>query len=523
MADSQRKTANLFDKDNIVDGGAYYPSIAGERMISSDNTAICLLPCKPNTAYTVSRSNAITKRFAMCFLTSNEIYNDMPIINGVNTNTGLIITSTSTSDSRYLCFYYAKTGGSDSNTSAEISSQLAEVMINEGSTPLPYEPYGWVHSLRKLGTATDTITTLPADLYADGNNATVGLVGNMSQTGTPTPATPIQPQECGERTGNLWNITPEQGGFSSTTGEPTESTDSNYTRRIRSASFIALNSGMYTISANYDVGVYVYDTNGSYQSSESYTTWNTTPFTFQIGANRKIKLIFRNIGSNTQLLINDFDNEVMLNEGSTPLPYEPYGYKIPILSADTTTNVYLGEVQTTRKIRKLVLTGEEDWNNNFGLSLFCVQGLLNDAPFVAEISAYSTHFIYNPVQSGLDSALSSGEFALQKTATPIYNVFLKNTAFTSTNGFKAWLAAQYANGTPVTVWYVLAEPTTVIVNEPLRKIGEYADTVSGITIPTITGKDTFDVQTTLKPSEVDLTYHGWHRTEPKERVNGSWV
>lgn len=53
-----------------------------------------------------------------------------------------------------------------------------------------YNGSTWEHSLRKLGTSTDTITTLPVDIYADGNNATVGLVGNMSQTGTGTASYP---------------------------------------------------------------------------------------------------------------------------------------------------------------------------------------------------------------------------------------------------------------------------------------------------------------------------------------------
>ena len=34
-------------------------------------------------------------------------------------------------------------------------------------------------------------------------------------------------------------------------------------------------------------------------------------------------------------------------------------YKIPISSANTTTPIYLGEVETTRRVKKLVLTGEE--------------------------------------------------------------------------------------------------------------------------------------------------------------------
>lgn len=76
--------------------------------------------------------------------------------------------------------------------------------------------------------------------------------------------------------------------------------------------------------------------------------------------------------------------------------------------------------------------------------------------------------------------------------------------------FKAYLAAQYAAGTPVTVWYVLATPTTGIVNEPIRKIGDYADTVSyeqaGVQIPTNRGNTVIDVETTLKPSQMYIKY-----------------
>ena len=37
-------------------------------------------------------------------------------------------------------------------------------------------------------------------------------------------------------------------------------------------------------------------------------------------------------------------NYIMGNTGSTALPYEPYGYKLPILSNSTVTSIYLGEV-----------------------------------------------------------------------------------------------------------------------------------------------------------------------------------
>lgn len=200
-------------------------------------------------------------------------------------------------------------------------------------------------------------------------------------------------------------------------------------------------------------------------------------------------------------------------------------YKIPILNGQQTTPVYLGEVQTTRKIKKLVLDGTEDWNNLYGQSLFGAPRLLDSEPFMVGISAYSAHFIYNPVQSGLDAAMSNGEFALQKTANvpPGYSIFLKNTAFTTAADFKSWLASQYAAGTPVTIWYVLATPTTDTVNEPLMKIGDYADSIANATaIPTTDGANQISIDTTVQPSEFTATWTGWHNANVKEWDGSDW-
>ena len=79
---------------------------------------------------------------------------------------------------------------------------------------------------------------------------------------------------------------------------------------------------------------------------------------------------------------------------------------------------------------------------------------------------------------------------------------------TTISAWKAYLAAQYSAGTPVTVYYVLATAET--------------ESVTATTIPTTGGTATIDVDTTIKPSEFDLTYHGWHSHEPLKRENGSW-
>ena len=292
-------------------------------------------------------------------------------------------------------------------TSSNTTYTILKPMLNSGSQPIPYEPYSsevwhdtphYVHN-----TSTDTITTLPAVLYPNAATATVGLKGNTVQNGTPTSASPIQPQG----TGDLETVGAKAGQ-----------------------------------------------------------------------------------------------------------------YKIPISSANTTTPVYLGEVETTRMVKKLVLTGEENFTYDptytrfqFAIPNSLILGVrltpiicshligISDGRHISEVPN-------NTIYSNIDNS------------SKIW--FIKMTDYTSISDFKAYLAQQYAAGTPVTVWYVLAEPQTELVNEPLMKIGDYADTVSGITIPTITGKDTFDVETTLKPSEVSLSYTGWHDATVKEWDGSDW-
>lgn len=225
--------------------------------------------------------------------------------------------------------------------------------------------------VRKYGTDTDIFTTLPVNIYADGNNATVSLVGNMQQTGTPTPDNPIQPSECGERTGNLL-FAPDTGttvsvlAISYTTNSSEFILNKNVTDNNVSSAVncnIALDAETYSITAqglntagvNLDC-IYLVDSNNTIIVQNIV---NDTSVQFTLTEATTIaKISFVAAASS---VYNNQVVSIMLNTGSTALPYQPYGYKIPISSANATTPVYLGEVETTRKIKKLVLTGEEVW------------------------------------------------------------------------------------------------------------------------------------------------------------------
>lgn len=374
----------------------------------------------------------------------------------------------------------------------------------------------WVDSHYIKGTDTDTITTLPAIIYPLAQTATIGLKGNTVQNGTPTPQNPIMPQGTGERTGNLYNINAKDvtNGYVNSAQLNQDGTMeawnlsevTEYIELTPNETYRLSNIGSYN-----SLAYCIYDSDKQYITGEQYR--GQTVKAINMPSNGKY-LRFSHVKSRT---------DTMLNLGSTALPYEPYGYKIPISSANTTTPVYLGEVETTRKITKLVLTGEENtWAQSGSASntfYFNVSGYLRQRINITICSHYTSQTNISGAAEMRDGNVSF----YVNVGQPWEYFYVRDSNFATVADFKSYLAQQYANGTPVTIWYVLATPTTGIVNEPLMKLGDYADSISGISIPTTAGANTLDVQTTLKPSEVTANYSGWHPVlAVHERDNGAW-
>lgn len=255
----------------------------------------------------------------------------------------------------------------------------------------------------------------------------------------------------------------------------------------------------------------------SVQSSEKVALrifeWSNGAFTKQTpvyNISGSISLTVTTTAETTEIAFNiegadgQYATNIMLNAGSTALPYEPYGYKIPLTVNGTEYPIYLGEVETTRKIKKLVLTGNENWAIYSGFSAQnCYQFNTGITDHTVNSETLNTHFVYT---SNFRTLIDNdGTFMFDSNS--YIRVHISSCA--TVEDFKSYLAQQYQNGTPVTVWYVLAEPETGIVNEPLHKINGYADTITmaqaGETIPTIAGSNTLSVGTTVQPSEVSIT------------------
>lgn len=363
-------------------------------------------------------------------------------------------------------------------TKAEIDAMIANYYTKTEADDL----FVWI-------TVTITTDTLPLSFISDGTPLTsVTIKGNGQQSGTPSPQNIVPFDGTGDRMANLFNYV-----------SYFDSTFTNYNEFFDYADLQLSANTTYTLSTSYtEVGTNPRNTSFIVaKPSDTPTTASggissTSPITITTGSDGKLRLYKRIFGTSEHPTKSQFDNGewLMLNTGSTALPYEPYGYKIPLTNASVTTPLYLGEVSTVRRIKKMILDGTETVTEE-SANVYSIP--ISDTVIAG--AGVSTHFAY-------DASMADGQFQIESGKAVFgYDDTLEN--------FKAFLSSEYAAGHSVAVWYVLAEPETGIVNEPLAKIGDYADELSstdtGVSIPTAKGSNTLTVDTTLQPSEMTIT------------------
>ena len=349
------------------------------------------------------------------------------------------------------------------------------------------------------------------------------VYGNLTQNGTPTPENPIVPSECGERTENIIDGYLEQSYISSSAQGVVSSYNSidlalfpieqgvTYTIQ-RFVTLMELYVGFFISKPT--IGSVTYDQTIHAPSPSPAATFTfVAPITGWAAVRSS-----RNVSPKAT---------VCVVKGSTaPMSYIPYGYKLPLTSGNTPVDIYLGESQTTRQIKKLVLTGEESWsyysaaNAPFRLNLTEeIRVPLSTIVFwgCSHYEAVSNSASWVSYDSCISWSTSDGRGGLR----------FRDIRYSNLNDFKTYIAQQYVNGTPVTVWYVLATPTTGTLNEPLRKIGNYADTIdstqTSAQIPTTVGSTTISWGGSgLAPSQFD-SIQEWVDIPTYKRVNGEWV
>lgn len=335
------------------------------------------------------------------------------------------------------------------------------------------------------------------------------ILGNGQQVGTPAPSNIIMPDFCGERTENLFDSDTAYSAYKQSDGTYRGTVNNFYTTHVTpfttddiGKTFTFTIVIKETTSTNVRAAAKV---NGSDVNGNNLSKAGTTTVTFTVSSVNDYLYLGYGSGGGNQIRL---DN-IMLNLGSTPLPYEPYGWAEKITCAGQTVPVYLGEVPTVRKVKKFVLTGAEDWTYDAQYTRFTTEKSdfvtlgLRITPFLS--NAFVSVDDGRSISSIPDNSIYSGAGDYRNT------IYIKCSEFASVDSWKSWLAERYASGDPIIIWYILRNEETGIVNDPLAKIGTYADELhitNEVTIPTIKGTNTLTVDTTLPPSQTTVTYRG---------------
>lgn len=432
------------------------------------------------------------------------------------------------------------------------------------------------------------------------------ITGATEQDGEPSPESPVEVKGVGVKTGNLLAENDLLSGYWGS-----DLRIISPTSKIYKSFKIDLPQGTYTLSSEYNTRVIGFVINGTYSTDSKILPW-----TFTISEPQTVYASFR-LESNV-----NWDGWVMFNEGSEPLPYEPFGYKIPILTSGKNLigeivkneiaasvdgnfmpnpdgirtgyiKVAIGESYTisakyypfqnyisfynenkqylsrtggttlnTPRVFKVpegafymvatatATTGAhikpvdyEDFNCQIELGTTATAY----EPYTETITTIYTDrqlysgdkisypenqritktgvLILDGSQSRLTYSESGGYFRLDQLGSKawttgfcshysvksdstrydmtIYSkssgiIWIYDSRFSDLDSYKAYLSEQYNNGTPVTIYYELAEPTTETITLP--------------EIPTLAGTNVLSVQTEVQPENVKIRY----KTDKKE-------
>lgn len=510
MADCKKygRTNNLFDTSNaVIDKYVTANGDVADGALPNYNFNYVTIPVTPNSQYSFSFGYVVstvdvgtymgTHRRIIAYDSNGDFLSQIVDIQPNNNYTGGG-TFTTPNNCYYISINYINTEKPNYDTN---------MMLNTGSTALPYQPYlDWQHSLRKLTTATEAVEN---PLYSDGTPITSYTIkGNTVQNGTPTPDNPVDVNGVGERTENLFDYETMRGGktryYLDASGNEIQNNYWSITK------YIPVDGTVFTVTRTFggtSPAICLYDSNQNFITGVSYQGEQVV--TISSNTNAAYIRFSYFIGDPLEDVEHD-----MLNTGSTAKPHEPYGYKIPISSGGVTTNIYLGSTQTVRQIKKLVLDGTENWvenltNHGYRFGLNVSDSMQSDT---TDVRSLCTHLPLT-VRGGTGLDVQN-VYVISATR----DLIIKLSNSDRLSDLKTWLSQQYANGTPVTVWYVLATPETAAVNEPLMKIGDYADTLSNAaSIPTTEGANSITVDTTVQPSEFTATWTGWHDASVNEK------
>lgn len=399
------------------------------------------------------------------------------------------------------------------------------------TAPIPRtrEEIWWANISLSHEVIVEYVGTLPATLQTiEGYLESYKIYGNTVQDGTPTPSDPIYPSECGERTGNLFdNSTAVLGKYIDNNGNEQSSSVPSPTQQLNHSNYFSVSpNSTYTFSSVKDIIIQQTVAFVWYTSSRTFISRTTAvkpigETNYELTATAPENAAYAIINYTTA------NNEVMLNLGSTPLPYEPYGYKLPLTVNGVEYPIYLDDAQlakdeyvdsTTGKIYRRtenLSPPEEEWIDEQigGDGTVHPSTEIKTSPFIdvstcetciMEVFSAETEWaaagyrkmaFYDENKQFLGWIGGGGRRALTPNSSerlsefPTGTVYVRISCSHSDQPFYPQLVSGY---TPTHRFYPYLVPTDPPVPFPQ--------------IPTVAGTTTIDYNGEPKPDKVELTY-----------------
>lgn len=309
------------------------------------------------------------------------------------------------------------------------------------------------------------------------------IYGNSIQDGTPSPENPVEIQSCGDKSKNLINwdylldnpeITKTENGYYSNTYYNNFAVAS--TRLGAQIKSILKPNVTYTLSRKYaggtdgTIGNIVFSKSGTYVVASGYGVGlKSKTFSFtqeEIDSITSVYIYFTSPSAGGGTI-----SELQLTESEEVLPYEPYGYKIPIevggknLFDIENTTYYDGYLKSSGEVTSDGGFKYTDYIevNSDSITLTLVYGGLN-APSICA---------YDKDKNYLTGVKYGG-----KTIINLNHSDMKYVRFSLTNSvISGKFNILLENGSVSTDFEPYKEPivSNIYLDEPLYKIGDYAD------------------------------------------------
>lgn len=369
---------------------------------------------------------------------------------------------------------YMKVGETERTNEYTLSNKVLENTDNEDYI------YGYkrVDGTNKLNLANSSATNLKS----------YRIYGNSVQDGTPTPDSPIEIQSVGDKTVNLLDAQRETIEI---TGNPTTAVELDTTKVYLSyagsgyfstartndleitKSEIKFSSTYAWYGVGFPIEVEPSKTytiswgEGSENARVNYTYYSQGTFLSYSSASSSVKQVTITTPSNADMVIISLvptnKNEIItfknlqFQEGASATDYEPYGYKVPIKISGK--NLFDG----------ILKNGQFSWGEDTKYRR--IEILLEPGTYTISFSDLIYMQGSNIVNTGIYYA---NTFTINETMDCVFQ-FRGNDI--QTEEFYSSLKIQIENNDIVNEYEPYSESitTNIYLDEPLRKIGDYAD------------------------------------------------